>query len=225
MNLKDLTREELMLLNTDFGEEIEKQASAIVENESEKLAEVSEIADSCFDYGAELAMSKIAEMETNYAAKKGKEEEDDDEEDEDEEKEEEKTASAMGNFILEGYWNTMMEKGAEYYGDKDIYLEELCKEAGFARQMKNLVKRHNIFSGAAMGARAAGKSKTKMIEYAKKKGLPLDEGKYQDLMKSVSKKSLAKGKKVAKRNQNIGLGIGAGLGITGAYAAGRSGRK
>lgn len=138
MKLTDLTREQLVLINTDFGEELEKQASAEVDAEYEKLAESEEVAESCYNYGAELAMQKIAAMEEE--AKKKEEKKEEEEGEEEEEKEEEKTASAMGNFILEGYWNTMMEKGAEFYGDDSIYLEELCKEAGIANKAKDAAK-------------------------------------------------------------------------------------
>lgn len=144
MELKDLTKEQLVLINTDFGEDLEKQASAHVDAEYEKIAELSDVADSCYSYGAELAMQKIAEMEANYAEKEeGKEEGKEGKKEKKEEKKEEeaeKTASAMGNFILEGYWNTMMEKGAEFYeGDKGIYLEELCKEAGIDKEAANMM--------------------------------------------------------------------------------------
>lgn len=142
MNIKDLTREQLILINTDFGADLEKRASAIVAEENEKLAELQEIAASCMAYGSELAMQKIAEMEAAHQQKlaeedkKGLDKSEEDEDEEEEETEEEKTASAMGNFILEGYWNTMMEKGAEYYGDSNIYLEELCKEAKMGKVEK-----------------------------------------------------------------------------------------
>ena len=147
MKLSDLTREELLLINTDFGEEIEKTASAVVEEEFDKIAASEEVAESCYTYGTELAMEKIAEMEANYEEGEKKDSEDSKDgknkkgkKEEGKEGEAEKTASAMGNFILEGYWATMMEKGAEYYGDDDIYLEELCKEAGASKHVGKVLK-------------------------------------------------------------------------------------
>jgi hypothetical protein len=133
MNMNELSREQLMLLNTEFPADIEKQAEAIVNEEMSKVAELEEVANGCYNYGAELAMAKIAEMEQKHEAKESEEEETDEEGAPKKKKELEKDAEAdaMGNFILEGYWNTMMEKGAEFYGDSDIYLEELCKEAEF----------------------------------------------------------------------------------------------
>ena len=165
--MKDLTREQLLLLNTDFGEEIEKQASAEVEDEMGKMAELEDVASSCMAYGSELAMQKIAEMEQNHQEKVAAEEEDkkglekkEDEDDEEEEKsEEEKNASAMGDFILEGYWNTMLEKGAEYYGDNSIYIEELCKEAKLGK-VEKFIK----------GIKASGKKGYKATEKKVKKG-------------------------------------------------------
>ena len=132
-----------MLLNTEFPEEIEKQAAAVVDYEYEKIAELEKTAAACMAYGEELAMSKIAELEATHQEKvameeeekkdkmKGLEKKEDKEEEESEEEEAEKNAAAMGNFILEGYLGTLMEKGAEFYGDKNIYVEELCKDAGF----------------------------------------------------------------------------------------------
>lgn len=150
MNLKDLTKEQLLLLNTDFGPELEKQASAIVAEQQVKIAELQEVAASCMAYGEELAMNKIAEMEARYRQKlaqeegseeekKGLEKKESEKEEEDSSSEEEKTATAMGNFILEGYWKTLMEKGAEYYGDKNIYIEELVKEAKGASSLQKFV--------------------------------------------------------------------------------------
>ena len=106
-----LSRRQRELLNTDFGYEMEKQANEIVEMEK--------VAEDCYSYGEELALQKIAEMEEDAA---------EDKEDDEDDKEEEKTASAMGEIITDAYWNTLMEKGAEFYGDADIYIEKLAKD-------------------------------------------------------------------------------------------------
>ncbi|RLA62736.1 MAG: hypothetical protein DRQ88_13320 [Epsilonproteobacteria bacterium] len=84
---------------------------------------LEKLASDCVDYGRELAEADIQAMEefSKYA-----EEEDDDEDEE----EEEKTAAATGEIIADAYWNCLMEKGAEFYGDPDIYIEELQKHAG-----------------------------------------------------------------------------------------------
>jgi hypothetical protein len=170
MKIQDLTREQLELLNTDFGDELEKQAEAIVDEEYEKLAELEGHAEDLYNYGAELAMQKIAEMEANY--KEGDKEKEKEGEDEDEEEEEEeKQASAMGNFILEGYWNTMMEKGAEYYNDQNIYLEELVKEAGMDKVAAGAMRAalYKAMQGAKKSyRRAMPKVKEKASEYADK---------------------------------------------------------
>jgi len=184
MNLSDLTRDELLLVNTDFGSEIEKVASEIANEEFEKDAEVEGVADSCLVYGAELAMQKIAEMEEKH--KKAKEEGEEDEEEEEKE-EEEKTADAMGNFILEGYWNTMMEKGAEFYGDENIYIEELCKEAGKAKQAKT------FWSTVTRKAKKAAKPVTE--HFSKVKGDATSGYKGVKSNYKSYKKSIAKGEK------------------------------
>jgi len=192
MNLSDLTREELLLINTDFGEELEKTASSIVEEETEKIAEMEEVAGSCYNYGTELAMQKIAEMEAAYKNKKESEEE----EEEEDKDEGEKTASAMGNFILEGYWNTMMEKGAEYYGDENIYLEELCKEAGADKAAKSLISK--MIQHGRIGAKKSGRAIKKGWEGTKEYGRKGWEG---------AKKG---GESVAEYHRGIGRGAKAG---------------
>ncbi len=73
--MNELSKEQLMLLNTEFPADIEKQAEAIVNQEMQKVAELEEVATGCYNYGAELAMAKIAEMEAKHEAKETEEEE------------------------------------------------------------------------------------------------------------------------------------------------------
>jgi len=222
MNLKDLTKDELLLLNTNFGEEIEKQAAAIVAEENEKVAELREIAEGCLAYGEELAMQKIAEMEQAHQEKVAAEEESKDmkgldkkkeEEEDSEDSEEEKNASAMGNFILEGYWNTLMEKGAEYYGDENIYLEELCKEAKMG-QVMDYIKSY--------GAKAL-----KGSEKAMSKGQKAVKGFFNPKANLAGVKGVKKiqaAKDAAKSSGKIRRGLGyagaAGTAAGAGYAAG-----
>jgi len=202
VRLADLSKFELDILQTQYPDEMMKEAYAIVDEESEKVAHLQAIAGDCYEYGQELAMQKIAAMEA-----KAKEEEEEDEDEDEDSKEEEKTASAMGNFILEGYWNTMMEKGAEYHGDQDIYIEELVKEAKLgrvARSLKNKMKRHNPFSPAAMVHKTT---------------------KGKNVSMRAKKKLMATARAKAQRNKNIARGMGAAgaLGATG-YAGYKAGR-
>lgn len=139
LKIQDLSREELLILNANIDEDLMKVARAEVAEEMSKVAELQDMAADCYNYGAELAMQKIAEMEEN--AKEEAKEDESAEGEKKEEKEEEKTASAMGKFILEGYWNTMMEKGAEYHKDQGIYIEELIKEAGKVSLIERLQKK------------------------------------------------------------------------------------
>lgn len=200
LRLRDLNRAQFDLLQTDFPEEMMKEARAIVAEETEKVAELQGQAESCYDYGAEMAMQKIAEMEEaqKAKAKKGEEEE----EDEDEEKsEEEKNASAMGKFVLEGYWDTLMEKGAEYYNDENIYIEELIKEAKLDKVMDYLRR------AGASAKGVASKAKGKASEMAGK-------------AKGKASEMVGKGKDFAKRNKRelAAAGGSLALGIPAGYA-------
>lgn len=191
-----------MLLNTRFPAEIEKKASAIVANENTKIAHLEEVASACMAYGAELAMQKIAEMEQKHQEKIAEEAEEEskgldkaeEKEEEEEESEEEKNAAAMGQFILEGYWNTLMEKGAEYYGDKNIYVEELCKEAS---------KQLSMIDKAVRGAKAMGKKVMSKGEKAMAKG-----------------KEVAKSTGAHLKKHKGAYGAGAAMGAAG-FGAGR----
>ena len=139
-----VTPEEAELLRKQFPPEIEKWAAAQVAQE----ADLEKTASACVNYGAELAMSKIAQME-GEAAKSPEQKEDEKKKEEakktDEEKAEEaraetmnKEAQAMGAFILRGYLDTMLEKSAEIYnGDKTVYIDELCKEAGINEMVQS----------------------------------------------------------------------------------------
>jgi len=212
--MRDLTKDQLLLLNTNFGEELEKQASSMVAEENEKIAELEETAASCMAYGSELAMQKIAEMEQAHQEKVAMEEEkkdfkglekkdEEEEEEEEEEKEEEKTASAMGNFILEGYWNTLMEKGAEYYGDKDIYIEELCKEAKLGK-VEKFIKT----------LKSKGKHAKNVVKGNAIKG-------YKASKAGVTKGYKASKKHVAANKGAYGLGTGLAVGTGAGYLAGK----
>lgn len=223
MKLTDLTREQLLLINTNFGPALEKQAAAIVNNEFGKVAEMQNVAESLVTYGAELAMQKIAEMEEKYQEGATESEEGDEEsasaEEGASEEEEEKTASAMGNFILEGYWNTMLEKGAEYYGRQNahIYIEELCKQAGVSQIAKKAVK----------AVKGAAKKTKKVVKPAVKgawSGVQKDTGVFGKALKQAvtgtgpgggKANRLSNLKRAVKTKTGIGAGIGLGLG--GAY--------
>lgn len=231
MKLQDLTRDQLELLNTDFGEELEKQAEAIVDEEAEKLAEVQDQAQALYDYGAELAMQKIAEMEQKYKEGEDKEEDEEEDEEEGEDKEEEKTASAMGKFILEGYWETMMEKGAEFYGDERIYLEELVKEGGLGEAAKATAEFFKKYYGKGIDAAKKGGSAVKshfkgVYEGAREGGKGVKaEGKkawenYQKARKATTLPSAAKYTDKYKKNLDKVKGNLKKMAPAAAYGAG-----
>jgi len=107
-----LNQRQHQLLNTDFGSDMEKRAHEIVGMEK--------VASECMSYGYDLAMQKIAELEEKASKS---------EEEQEEEKEEEKTASAMGQIIMDAYWDTLLTKGAEFYGNSDIYIDKIAEGA------------------------------------------------------------------------------------------------
>jgi hypothetical protein len=190
--MSDLTKAQLDLYGTKFPEEMMKEARAIVAEENEKVAELQKVASDCFNYGAELAMQKIAEMEET-----AKEEKKEEEKEEKEESDEEKTASAMGDFIFEGFWNTLMEKGAEFYGDKNIYIEELIKEAKMA--------------GAFEGAKKLLQSGAKKAQGYASKGAKE--------VKQVAKKGVTETRKAVRKNPMAAMGLAAAGGAGAGYAA------
>jgi hypothetical protein len=83
------------------------------------------VASACEGYGVELALLKVAEMET-------KEENEDSEEDkkEDLSEEEKKEASAMGLYTLEGFIAKLAAAGETMYGDPSVYIRALAEQNG-----------------------------------------------------------------------------------------------
>lgn len=131
MNINELTENEaLELLNTDFGEDMEKQASAIVE------------AEEYYEYGSEMAKEAAANLEANYA-----------EQGESYEYGEEKLAAAdqASELIQEGFVSELMKLGEANYGDPMIYLEEMAKEAGLASDIGNAFKKS--YKGSVQGVK------------------------------------------------------------------------
>lgn len=208
VSMRDLTKEQIELLNTEFPEEMMKEAYAQVAEEQEKVAELHQTASDCYNFGAELAMQKIAEMEA-----KAKEEEKEEEKSE-EDKEEEKTASAMGKFITEGYWDTLMEKGAEFYGDENIYIEELIKEAKGGQVMNYLKSLGKSLKGKAKGAK---KAVSKDLSKVKREGKKLLTGKGPQ---GGNAKRMTAAKNLAGTGTAKAVGGAAALG--GAYGLGKA---
>lgn len=231
-SLTDLSKHELDLLQTEIPEDMMKEASDFVAEERLEMEELIKTANECMDFGAELAMEKIAAFEAAQKEKESKKEEEDEGEEEEsaeeEKSEQEKKAYAMGGFISEGCINTLMEKGAEYYGDPNIYLEELVKEAGKLDAVRKALR------GAADKAYKSGKgmanaAKNTNIAQKAKRQNPFSAAALANKAKKTGKtksygKALQYGKLKALKNKNIAkkVGVGAGLaGLTGmGYAAG-----
>lgn len=174
LNMRDLTRDQFELLNYQYPVEMKKQAQLIYIEETQKLEKLASMAQEFYAYGADLAMAKIAEME-----EKAKEESK--EKSEESESEAEKTSSAAGLYIAEGFWNTLMEKGAEFYGDKNVYLEEFTKEAMGMEGAKKAIK---SFGSAVKNkaSKAYGYSKDKIS-----KGYNAAKGDVEKFKKSFHK--------------------------------------
>ena len=198
MNINDLTQDEaLELLNTDFGVEMEKEASAIVE------------AEEYVEYGIEMAKEAAVNLEENYYAEESYS---------DDSYESEKIAQAdyASELIQEGFVSELMKLGEATYGDPMIYLEEMAKEAGVVNTFINKAKRYNPFSGTAMGHMKAKAIKKQIAANAKKGGKTLSEIGNMKVLKSA----LKKGKQTATRNRYIGGGVAGAGALGGAYALG-----
>jgi hypothetical protein len=92
--------------------------------------ELMKVASACEDYGYELALLKIAEME-----EKAKEEAEEEKKEENGEspalsEEEKKEAAAMGLYSFEGFINKLAHAGNVMYGDPSVYIRELALQNG-----------------------------------------------------------------------------------------------
>ena len=118
--MEKLSQEEIQLLNTDFGEEIEKHAAA-------RATAINDAYQYGFDKKAsELAndMDKLA-AEAEEAKKKEIEDEDEDEE---MDEESEKAAAELGAFIERGFFDGLRKEGAERHGNEMHYLQPYIEE-------------------------------------------------------------------------------------------------
>lgn len=168
MDINNLTEQEAIeLLNTDFGPDMEKQAAAIVE------------AEEYIEYGQELALEKIAQMEASY--------------EEVEEYGQEKIASAdeASEYIQQGFVEAMMKLGQANYNDELIYLEEMAKEAGKTQEAIDFARAYGAKAGKGI-SNAASKAKKSVKDATKAvKSHYTDPGMKRDLS------YLLKGKKGA----------------------------
>lgn len=92
--------------------------------------DLMKVASACENYGVELALLKLAEMEES-----AKEEADEKEKEEKGEhpalsEDEKKEAAAMGLYALEGFINKLASAGQTFYGDPSVYIRELAIDSG-----------------------------------------------------------------------------------------------
>lgn len=192
MKFEDLSAEDQALLNTDFGEEIEKQAAA-------EVAMAQDLYASGF---AKLAAESADAMD------KAEEEEKEEEEKKPENKLDEgekKEAMARGAFIAKGYVEGLKKLGSDRHGDENHYLypfiaEKLAAggmEAGRVASFLSKLK-SKASAGAGKAKEMAGKGKEKAMAGAQK-------------MKGYLKEHRGK----------AGLAAGAAAGGAAGYAAGK----
>lgn len=159
---EDLSPKDQELLNTDFGDEIEKQAA-------EKVAMAQDLYAAGFQ---KLAAESADEMDEADKEEK-KEEESKPEKKLDEE--EKKEASARGAFIAKGYIDGLKKLGSDRHGDENHYLYPFLAEklanAGAAPGkvmsfLNKLKAKGGDMAGKAKGM--AGQGKEKALASAKK---------------------------------------------------------
>ena len=123
MNFNDLGPEDQELLNTNFGETLEKEAA-------EQAGQINQL----YAGGAELAEQDADVMEKMAA--EGKDGDKDGKEGDDEKKKasekldegQKKEACARGAFIARGYIENLMKLGSERYDDELTYLYPYLEE-------------------------------------------------------------------------------------------------
>lgn len=150
MNIEDLTPEERALIDIDFGEEIEKQASAYVDELEESQSDYSDL----IEYGEDLGIKIAESLEEKY-------EEGKDEGKTKEEKEKEKMhkeASEAAYILCDQVVGTLQKLGEAHYGDSRIYLEEMAKQAG-KKQVADSIMKKLMDHFKSVGSKAVGGAK------------------------------------------------------------------
>jgi hypothetical protein len=149
MDLEKLSAADQALLNTDFGEDMEKEAAAMVK-----------MASDCYAKGAEMAL-EIADDMDKLAAEEKK---DDDKDDGKMDEESEKAAAELGAFTDRGTWDTLLKLGSERHGDPSHYIlpfvEQKVAEAGAHAALKKFAGKKdqvmNFIRGVADKAKDKG---------------------------------------------------------------------
>lgn len=162
MKFEDLSAEDQALLNTDFPEEIEKQAAAEVALAQDLYASgFAKLASESAD-----AMDKVAEEEEEEEKEKPENKLDE---------EEKKEAAARGAFIAQGYIDGLKKLGSDRHGDENHYIypfiaEKLAAGGMEAGRVASFLSKLKSSAGAGAGkAKAmAGKGKEKAMAGAQK---------------------------------------------------------
>lgn len=128
MRFEELSPEDQKLLQTDLGE-FDKLAQ-------EEVATAQEL----YTVGFEKLASETADfLDEMYAMNKKAEEEEKEEEEKDEEHE--KKASEYASFIERGYFDGLMEKGAERHDDPMFYLYPFLEEKIAAKASEGAISK------------------------------------------------------------------------------------
>lgn len=158
MELKDLSKADQDLVNTQFPEDLEKQAAAEVA-----------VAGECMNVGASLAASSVEELE-KFAAEKEEEEEDHEKKLDEEHK---KEGSIRGAFVARAYINNLIKEGQEKHNDPWTYLAPLIVEK---YAMSGRMEAAKAFASKMKGkaSEGAGKVLHKMKDFG---GKAVEKGK------------------------------------------------
>lgn len=161
MKYEDLTPEQQELVNTDFGEEMEKEAAAELKQANDlytvgftKFA--AEAAES-MDKAEDKAKEESGEKEKEEAEKKLSEEE-------------KKEAAARGAFIAKGYMDGLMKLGEQNHQDKYHYLAPFLEEKFAAKGKAAKAIWSKLFAGGKAGKSARGAALKKSKAIARKYG-------------------------------------------------------
>lgn len=153
----NLSAQEQALLNTDFGEDMEKSAA-------ERVSACNE----AYAYG----FAKLAAEAADAKDEEDKEEERKEEKKEKMDEESEKAAAELGAFIERGFFDGLRKEGSDRHGDELYYIEPLildkiaaAKGKATAAAAKRLMD--HLRSAGSKVTDAAGKAKDSVVNYHK----------------------------------------------------------
>lgn len=205
-----LTAEQEALVNTDFGEEIEKVAAA-------KVATIN----SSYEYGFSKLAAEHADAQDEEEKKEKEEKEKGKDKEEKMDEESEKAAAEIGAFIERGYFDGLRKLGQERHNNEMHYIEPLLLQkaaaAGAGQMSKALAALKSGGNKAVQGAKSyhAGMAADAMSAV---KGVPVAHRAGGQFMTNPAlapltgkERVMAGGKALAKASPYLVLGGGAAM--------------